>query len=285
MNEIRYHIAPPGWTHEDRNPFTADGAFGPGWSCFRIRAEEDGNGINRQWPNGLFAFVVGRGWRKDRRGLAMDVADFLRYESLHGRQSIISMPADMDARAFVAGALANTPGWSVVRAGDPHWLVHSTTAQGWAAIQACGELRAQARLRRDGVAIPNLGGEWLGEPADYADYIMLGRAGIMASEFVVASRNAGRMITSPDTPYEPGVRLFCDAHRLIRDGLIVRDGLHVAKVHDHLPLDPYLIAAATPAAMDPQGKIIVWTPKSFCLAALDYFGGIVGESVPYEHWE
>jgi hypothetical protein len=217
--------------------------------------------------------------------LAEDVADFIRYESLHGRQCIISVPRDTDARAFVERAMAETPDWSVVRECDPKWLVHSTDARGWAAIQACGELRAQARLRREDVAVPNLGGEWLGEPADYAEYIVLASAGAMAPEFVVASRNADRIITEPDTPYPPGARLFFDGHRMIRDGLIVRDGLHSAKVHDHLPLDPYLVAGITPADLDPENKVAIWTPRSFCTAALDRFSSIVSELVPCEHWD
>jgi len=232
--------------------------------------------------NGLFAYVVGRGWK---RNLAADLADFLRYESMHGRRCIISVPSDIDARSFVEKAFAETPDWSVVRLDDPKWLGHSTTGHGWAAIQACGELRAQARLRREGVDIPNIGGEWFSEPADYAEYIILANAGAMAPEFVVASRNANRLMTEPDTPYTPGARLFFDGHRLIRDGLIVRDGLHGAKVHDHLPFEPYLVAAVTPADMDPKGEITAWTPKSFCLAALEYFSLVVGEPVPYEHWE
>jgi hypothetical protein len=280
MHAVTYHIAPPSWTHEDPNPFTADGSYGPGWSCFRIREETDSRGWNGRGTNGLFAYVVGRGWK---RNLAADLADFIRYESIYGRQCIISVPADMGC-TFVERALAETPDWSVVRPDDPKWLVHSTTVQGWAAIQACGELRAQARLRREGVVMPNLGGDWLGEPADYADYIILATAGAMAPEFVVASRNANRLHTEPDTPYTPGARLFFDGHQMIRDGLIVRDGLHGAKVYDHLPLDPYLVAAVTSHDLDPEGEVTAWTPKSFCLAALEYFSSVVGEPVPYEHW-
>lgn len=281
MHTVNYLIAPPGWTHEDPNPFTADGAYGPQWSCFRIREDFDGWATNRRWENGLYAFVVGRGWPRD---LAADLADFIRYESLQGRQCIISLSEDMSG-TFVDQALAETAAWSVVRPDDQKWLVHSTTAQGWAAIQACGELRAQARLRREGLAMPNLGGDWLGEPAYYADYIILANAGAMAPEFVVASRNANRMITEPNTPYTPGARLFFNGHRLIRDGLIVRDGLHGAKVLDHLSLDPYLVASVTPADLDPEGEITAWTPKSFCLAALEYFSTVIRARVPYEHWE
>lgn len=278
----KFVLAPSGWSHEDPNPFTNDGGYGGQWSCFRVRPEADGRAISGTSSHGLYAFVVARDCRRD---LAADIADFIRYESRHGRKCIISLPPDMGGQALVERALAETPDWSVIRAKDPRWLVHSTTGEGWKAIQACGELRAQRRLRREGVAMPNLGGKWLGEPADYADYVLLARPGFMAPEFVVASRNAARMITEPDTPYTPGARLFLDGQRLIREGLIVRDGVHGAKVHDHLPLDPYLVAAVTVTELDPQGETAVWTPREFCLRALEFFSGIVGEAVPYEHWE
>ena len=71
---------------------------------------------------------------------------------------------------------------------------------------------------------------------------------------------------------------------MIRDGLIVRDCLHGAKVHDHLPLDPYLVASITPDDLNAERNVTVWTPKSFCMAALEHFSAIVGEPVPYEHW-
>ena len=190
----------------------------------------------------------------------------------------------MDAHAFVQHALAATPEWSVVRPNDPKWLVHSTTAQNWTAIHACGELRSLARLRREGIPAGGVGFAAFGEPEDYAEHVMLARAGAMAPEFVVASQHAGTIITQEDTPYEPGARLFFAGHRMIRDGLIVRDGLHEAKVYDHLPLDPYLIAGVTTADLDPEGKAATWTPRTFCLAALEYFSNIVGEPVPYEHW-
>ncbi|MCE5324180.1 hypothetical protein LLG46_12820 [bacterium] len=281
MSVITYLLAPDGWTHEDPNPFTADGAYGPQWSCFRVQDEYDWRGGNRRYENGLFAFVVGRGWP---RPLSADMADFIRYESMHGRQCIVSVPGDMDARSYVEKALSETPDWSVVRQNDQKWLVHSTTAHGWAAIQSCGELRAQARLCNEGLTINNLGNEWFDEPADYAEYILLANAGVMMPEFVVASKNIGRVITEPDTPYTPGARLFFDGHKLIRDGLIVRDGLH-RKVHDHLPLDPYLAASVTPADLDPERMVSIWTPESFCLAALEHFSDIVDETVSYEHWE
>ena len=196
----------------------------------------------------------------------------------------MSFPADMDAHAFVEHALEATPAWSVVRSDDPKWLVHSTTVQNWTAIHACGELYSLACLQQAGIASGGIGFTSFGEPEDYAEYVMLARAGVMAPEFVVASQQAGCIITQEDTPYEPGARLFFNGRQMIQDGLIVRDGLHEAKVHDHLPLEPYLVASVTKTDLDPEGKVAVWTPRTFCLTALEYFSNIVGEPVPYEHW-
>ena len=55
-------------------------------------------------------------------------------------------------------------------------------------------------------------------------------------------------------------------------------------MYDHLSLDPYLVASITPADLDPENNVATWTPKSFCMAALDRFSGVVDEPVPYEHW-
>lgn len=92
-----------------------------------------------------------------------------------------------------------------------------------------------------------------------------------------------------DGSYGPGwscfrIREKADGRRLIHDGLIIRDGLHDMKVYDRLPLDPYLIAAVTPADLDPDRTVAAWTPRSFCQAALEYYSREVGEPVAYEHW-
>ena len=47
-----------------------------------------------------------------------------------------------------------------------------------------------------------------------------------------------------DAEYRTGARLYFDAEKMAKAGLLVRDGAHV-KVKDYLPLDPYLIWVAT----------------------------------------
>ena len=49
-------------------------------------------------------------------------------------------------------------------------------------------------------------------------------------EIVVASYQAGRFVMDGQASYAPGIRLYFDSHRIIRDGLGTRDGLHLIKV-------------------------------------------------------
>jgi hypothetical protein len=194
-------------------------------------------------------------------GIETRLADFLKYEDAHGRRVIVSFPPDTDA--IVTRALAETPDRSEIRPDDPRWWVHSTPLPNWEKIQACGELRAHVRLQQEGLSQPGVGLFAFGEPADYSEYVMLAWALAIGPEHVVSSQQKGCLITEDDTPYEPGVRLYFDGHRIIRDGLAVSDGLHLLKVHDHLPLDPYLVAAITARDLDPTGEVRTWTPWTF----------------------
>ena len=253
-----YLKAPPGWDETQPNPFTPDGSYGPEWSCFRI-VDEPGERSCNYRKSGPYCWLPNR----DVPGLETRLADFLRYETSHGRKVIVSCLPGTDEDTFVARALQNTPDESAVRSTDPRWLVHSTPRTSFDQINACGELRSCARLRKEGINIPWIGLFEIGEPEDYGEYVMFGDIQRIGSEWVVASQNKGTMICEEDVPYEPGVRLYFDAHSIIRDGLAVRDGLHLIKVHDHLPLSPYLLAAIGVSDVDPSGKVPVWTPRTF----------------------
>ena len=63
---------------------------------------------------------------------------------------------------------------------------------------------------------------------------MLGGVNAMASELIVASYKVRRFIFDQDAAYEPGVRIYVNNHRIIDDGLDVRDGIHFMKVHESL---------------------------------------------------
>jgi hypothetical protein len=228
---------------------------------------DDSNIINGTGENGLYCFLAGR----RVKNLDTKLADFLRYENSYGRQVILAFPPDIAADEFVRRALGHVPNVTRIRPDDPRWLVHSTSVQAWERIKACGELRSLARLRREGIDARGVGSAEFREPDDYAESVMFSRHDHIAAEHVVASQAVGRVITEEDTPYQPGVRLYFDAHRFIRDRLAVRDGLHVLKVHDHLPLGPYLLAAIGVSEVDRSGEVSVWTPRTFLNKANERF--------------
>lgn len=228
--------------------------------------------VNGTGDTGLYCFLAGR----KVQNLETRLADFLRYENAHGRKVILSFPPDFAADELVRRTLEYVPDVTRIRPDDPRWLVHSTSVPAWERIRACGELRSLARLRRGGIEARGVGVSEFREPDDYADYVMFCGHDHIAAEHVVASQAAGRIITEEDTPYQPGVRLYFDAHRIILDGLAVRDGLHILKVHDHLPLHPYLITTIGVSDIDPEREIPVWTPRTFLDQANERFASIGG---------
>jgi hypothetical protein len=256
---VSYRAAPVAWDHLQRNPFTADGAYGPAWSHFTLRDTDDANLITGSGGTDLYGMVAGGlVERREER-----LADFLRYEAAHRRTVIVSAPPGLDAEALVARCLADTPPPDRPRPTDPPWLVHSTPAAAWQAIVACGEVLSSARLRRLGVAVDDQGQRAFGEPADYAEYVMLAELHRIGPELVVASHGAGTIVDDESAPYAPGVRLYFDARHVIADGLGVRDGAHTLKVRDRLPLVPYLLGAIDPAAAHPGAAVSTWTPRLF----------------------
>lgn len=322
-----YHVAPLGWTPESPNPFTPDGSYGPAWSCFVLRDEDDWQVFNgrpgsqfcgpvpentdeshleKQRGSGPYCYIAGRGVMDTKaryetvvnadlfRGhkiymplpdgadresflgncwpsLEAKLADFLRYENNHSRKVIVSFPCDIDAANLMDRAFAVTPEQRSVRPDDPRWWVHSTTIENWEKIKACGELRSFARMRRKKGSPRGIGLFVFGEPADYAEYVMLAPTLGIGPEHVVSSQQKGYLITEEDTPYTPGVRLYFDGHRIINDGIAVSDGLHLLKVHDHLPLEPYLVAAIGTNDVDPNGEVEIWTPWTFLNRANQQF--------------
>lgn len=266
INQICF-ITPCGWTPDSPNPFTSDGTYGEQWSCFRVVDSGDFAVFNGRSSTGLYNATVNVQKCPNYKHM---LADFLRYETSHGRNVIISCPDGIESSALIANALDITPPPDQIRAGDPKWVVHSTSLEAWQQIEATGELRSHHLLHSDK---PTLGFTLFGEPHGYADYIMFGQVDSVSSEIVVATKENGSFANENES-YTPGVRLYFDAHKIITDGLAVRDGLHVVKVYMQLPLSPYLIAAITRFDVDPNGEISAWTPRMFLDAANSVFSRI-----------
>jgi len=265
---MTYFRAPIGWQPSDPNPFSDDGSYGFGWSCFFI------DGVDRRvnfcggGKTGPYTFRLGA----DSPSLWRSLADFLRYEGEHGRQVILSCPDSMELDPLVDRALQDLPGPTAVRPQDPKWVVHSTTSESWASIRRDGCVKSLAALQEEGKKISGLGRDELGEPVDYADYVVLGRIDEVKAEHVVSSRQKRRIVTEADVPYQPGVRLYFDNHRIIAAGLATRDGLHLTKVRNRLPLSRYMVASVRVSEFPSQ----TWTPRAFWEAANALFIRKVG---------
>ena len=100
---------------------------------------------------------------------------------------------------------------------------------------------------------------------------MLGGVGGTSPEAVLASKQAGRFVLDEDAIHEPGVRLYFDNHRIITDGLGTRDGVHLIKVYQHLPLTPYLLAAISVDDVQLENNAQMWTPRTFVAKANEAF--------------
>jgi len=180
--------------------------------------------------------------------------DFLAYETAHGRQVFVDAPG-ID--------IANLPKPPAgLRPNDPRFVVHSTLLSSYENILRDGCLKSAAQLN-----IPAIGFAPLGEPDNYLDYIMFAAMEGCGAEIVVNSRLRGVVCYDPNAAYVPQARMYFDAHRIIANGLAVRDGVHDLKVRDTLPLEPYLVRTifAEDVALPPGEPH--WTPKNFSAQA------------------
>ena len=69
-------------------------------------------------------------------------------------------------------------------------------------------------------------GYLLGDPEEYSDFIMLGSGDNIGGEYVVMSKQAGYIKCYDDEEYQPGVRIYLNARKLLEENKLLRDGVH-----------------------------------------------------------
>jgi hypothetical protein len=189
------------------------------------------------------------------------LADFIAYETAYNRTVLIFSPGYEIAGAMEA-AQKIRPG---IRETDPHCAVHSTLLSSYKKIIHDGSLKSVSRLVKEGISTKAIGFATLGEPDDYLDYIMFAPLDGMdcGNEMVVNSRLRGEACFDPNAAYAPQARMYFDAHKLIENGLAVRDGTHFLKVYDQLPIADYLLLTIFEKDVTlPKGQP-QWTPTLF----------------------
>ncbi len=184
----------------------------------------------------------------------MAVGDFVGYCDANNINGIIAVTEDEynEAQNYYVGHSYNE---TLLRDYETPILVHSTSMENWYQIQKDGMLKSWNKLN-----IPKKEpiGKQLGDPVHFSDYVMFG--GGVSGEIVVNSKQSDKIVMDIDVEYKTGARLYFDAEKIAKDGLLVRDGAHV-KVKDCLPLEPYLIWTATWDKVGLESQVS--TPKNF----------------------
>ncbi len=255
------YIANDNWNPTNQNPYIPDGTYGSTWSSFIY--DQTINITTNVYDNAK-VYVVRVSPESDMAFTRL--FDFLYYEESYGRNVILKLTPGMYA-ADILNRYSNANHNVVYRDTDVPFMVHSTTLANWSSIQHDGSIVSPNMLRQMGKPVSEIGLKQLMEPEDYSDYVMLDIPN-GCGEIVVNSRQLGYICLDPNALYNPGVRLYFDVKQIISDKIAVRDGLHILKIKDMLPLNKYLIAAIT--AKDFPSNID-WTPTLFTEMANQYF--------------
>lgn len=253
------YVAEQSWYPTDKNPITADGEYGESWSCF-LYDETVLNYSNICPQARLYTLRVSPSTDADHFRLL----DFLRYELSYGRNVIFKPNAGQDAQRLLAEFREQIDETPTV---GERYMVHSTTLRSWELIQERGALLSPNLLKKNGIQVHEIGLKPMLEPKDYSDYVMLNVLN-GCGELVVNSRNRGFVCPDPNAEYAPGVRLYFDVSKIKDAGLVTKDGVHLLKVKDCLPLDGFLVDVIS-AEMFPSDT--VWTPTLFTEKANQLF--------------
>lgn len=237
------------WEETNTNPVTGE-AYGDNWVVFALTDSKAYHIFVGSVCGCAYMIKFSRYANEDWR---LALCDFIEYNESIGKNSILVLSKEEleEAKKAYAGHSFQETG---LRAGEPRFLVHSTDLESYKSIQKDGMLKSFNRLNIQGEPI----GMKLGDPKDFRDYIMFCGGGV-TGEIVVNARQKGKITMDIESPYFPGARLYFDGEKIAADGLMVRDGCHL-KVKNSLPLEPYLVYAATAESL---GLGTISTPREF----------------------
>ena len=198
------------------------------------------------------------------------VADFLAYETAHGRHVDVVADRDLSGwRAWRAPKLRPDPGAFPVQCcthvypgGCAAGLVcHGAPAAAAARILADGALRPATAVSGRSADDLTAASTW-GEPGDYFEHVMLANGRCTAPEAVAYSRVLGRDLTPSDLSpgYPPAVRFYFRWPSLADHPGARFDGVHPMKILGGLHLDDGLVAVVAPAS---QRRLIIASTGRF----------------------
>ena len=222
------------------NPFNNDMPYDNKWIMLKLIESAKYFSFTGGGKDGLFHLVI----TKENPDWQYKVFDFIQYEEFHGNNMIIAVNQNdlEDAKSVYAGHSFND---NFLRSYEPNILLHCTSKESYQSIMTDNCLKSWNILQAENkLTYEKPIGELLGDPVDYRDYIMFTHSG-KSAERVVSSRQKGYIDMDFDSPYVAGARFYLSADKIAKDGLLVRDGVHL-KARDILSIEKYLLWIATP---------------------------------------
>ena len=202
-----------------------------------------------------------------------NLADFIQYEQLNATAIIL----DINEKDYLDALNHNLEfDTTELRDYEPEILIHSTPLSSWKSIKESGILKSWNSVKKENPDFETEPiGAKLGDLEDYRDYIMFSDGNVMA-EVVVASKEKGYIDMDVNALYTPGARLYLDAKKMAKDGLLVRDGIHLPKIKNEIQLEKYLIWTCTAADLNLGEKS---TPLEFTTTANKRFEELFGRKI------
>ena len=223
-----------------------------GVSIFSTMGSFSSGFITKRLMNGCWAVI----FSKHTTDYQNSIHDFVNYENANGRRVLIH---SMENRSILEELIKQKP----VRA-IPNILIHSTNKAIFSKILKDKKLIAPCfigeKKRWNYGNEPSEIERYLdNEPEEYKKFVMLEEMN-GNSELVMCMYQHKSFNVTEETCYEPGVRFYLNARKMHEDGILVFDGVHLAKVYKKIDFDKYLEATIR---IDDLETRELWNPKIF----------------------
>ncbi|MDR0293980.1 MAG: hypothetical protein LBH95_07510 [Oscillospiraceae bacterium] len=178
-----------------------------------------------------------------------NIAAFIRYEKLHGRQTDI-VCEDESILTAVHNAVSNpeTTEDGVLPEEEDELVYHGTNLRAARKILSSGKLLSAAKISGktgEELAFEKRGSPW-NDPADFFEYIMFCWGDNSTGDYVVLSENFPSEEDLAKGNFNPGVRFYFLYNDLKRHPGHAFDGYHPIKVKDEIMLSECLHSCIVP---------------------------------------
>ena len=239
-----YLHAPNSFNPNFPNPFSNDGTYS-GYSCFSNTGTASIDLLTRRTKSGCWLVQY------NERNYVEHLVDFIKYENSYGRVVILHSNIKINIDECVLAS---------EKALIPDILVHSTSLESLNQIKIDNKLKSgsnrhELKQQRGHTIIKYLSEE----PGEYSDYVMLGTINENTELIMAMIQNDSFDVSEIDL-YKAGARIYLNAQKLHKSGLLVRDGVHAGKVFKEIDLNKYCLKIVSAEDFEHSNQ---WTPKSF----------------------